>query len=396
MSEPGREAVPTTPIDHLRRSIAALPSSKIRELAHLGMGRDDVIPLWFGESDLPTPKFIRDAAIRALDAGDTFYQPNPGIPELRSALAAYMNRLYGTGLAIDNVIVSASGMNALMLVMQSLIDPGDVVVTTTPAWPNLPAVPQILTGEIRAVPLEPGNAGWSLDLDRLLDACDARTRVIFLNSPNNPTGWMMSAEQQRTVLEFARARGIWIVSDEVYARIVYDRPTAPSFLEQAVADDRLIVVNSFSKTWSMTGWRLGWITIPAELGPAFEMLTEYNIAGPAGFIQRAGVVAVENGEACIKETVERYRAARDLMVARIGRIPRMSLPTPAAAFYAFIRVEGIDSVAFAKDLLTSTGVGVAPGAAFGDHSDYVRLCFAASLPKLEQALDRIERFMAGR
>ena len=396
MREPGREEAKAGPIDHLRRSIAALPSSKIREVAHLGMGRDDVIPLWFGESDLPTPQFIRDAATRALDAGDTFYQPNPGIAPLRSALAAYMNRLYGTSLAKDNVIVSASGMNALMLVMQSLIDPGDVVVTTTPAWPNLPAVPQILTGAIRVVPLTSGNAGWRLDLDRLLDACDARTRVIFLNSPNNPTGWMMSAEQQQAVLEFARARGIWIVSDEVYARIVYDRPTAPSFLEQALPDDRLIVVNSFSKAWSMTGWRLGWITVPSELGPTFEMLTEYNIAGPAGFIQRAGLVAIEDGEACVKETVARYRRARDLMVTRIGQIPRMSLPAPEAAFYGFIRVEGMtDSVAFAKDLLTSTGVGVAPGAGFGGHSDdYIRLCFAASLPKLEQAFDRIEGFMA--
>ena len=383
------------PVDDLRRSIGSLPSSRIREVAHLGMGRDDVIPLWFGESDLPTPKFICEAAARALAAGDTFYQPNAGIAPLRTALSDYMNRLYGTKLTLHNVIVSASGMNALMLVMQSLIDPGDVVVTTTPAWPNLPAVPRILTGAIREVPLAPANAGWRLDLDRLLDACDARTRVIFLNSPNNPTGWMMSAEEQKAVLEFARTRGIWIVSDEVYARIVYDRPTAPSFLEQALPDDRLIVVNSFSKTWSMTGWRLGWITVPAGLGPTFEMLTEYNIAGPAGFIQQAGVVAVRDGEPCVQETVERYRAARNLTVDRIARIPRMSLPIPEAAFYAFIRVDGMtDSVAFAKELLSRTGVGLAPGSAFGDHSDdFLRLCFAASPPKLEQALDRIETFM---
>jgi aspartate/methionine/tyrosine aminotransferase len=359
------------------------------------MGRDDVIPLWFGESDLPTPKFICDAAAQALDAGDTFYQPNPGIPELRTALADYMNRLYGTRLTPHNVIVSASGMNALMLVMQSLVDPGDVVVTTTPAWPNLPAVPRILTGAIREVPLSPGNAGWRLDLDRLFDACDARTRVIFLNSPNNPTGWMMSADEQSAILDFARQHGIWIVSDDVYARIVYDRPVAPSFLEQALEGDRLIVVNSFSKAWSMTGWRLGWITVPAELGPTFEMLTEYNIAGPAGFIQRAGVVAVQEGEPCVQETVERYRTARDLTARRIAKIPRMSLPTPDAAFYAFIRVDGMaDSVAFAKQLLARTGVGLAPGSAFGDHShDFLRLCFAASLPKLEQAFDRIEGFM---
>jgi aspartate/methionine/tyrosine aminotransferase len=393
--EEARPAQSSGPVRDLRRSIASLPSSKIREVAHLGMGRDDVIPLWFGESDLPTPKFICDAAARALAAGDTFYQPNPGIAELRTALADYMNRLYGTTLTLHNVIVSASGMNALMLVMQSLIDPGDVVVTTTPAWPNLPAVPRILTGAIREVPLSPANAGWRLDLDRLLDACDARTRVIFLNSPNNPTGWMMAAEQQKAVLEFARARGIWIVSDEVYARIVYDRKVAPSFLEQALPDDRVIVVNSFSKTWSMTGWRLGWITAPAGLGPTFEMLTEYNIAGPAGFVQRAGVVAVQQGEPCVHETVERYRAARDLMVERIANVPRMSLPTPEAAFYGFIRVDGMtDSVAFAKELLSRTGVGLAPGAAFGSHSDdFVRLCFAASLPTLEQAFDRIEGFM---
>jgi aspartate aminotransferase len=383
----------------LRPAIEALPSSRIREIAHAGMGRADLIPLWFGEPDTPTPKFICEAAARALAAGDTFYQPNAGIHELRATLADYMNRLYGTRLTPENVIVSASAMNALMLVMQALVDPGDVVVTTTPSWPNLPALPQILSGTVRSVPLTPGNAGWRLDLDRLFDACGARTRVIFLNSPNNPTGWMMSAEQQREVLAFARRRGIWIVSDEVYARLVYDRRHAPSFLEQAEPDDRVIVVNSFSKTWSMTGWRLGWITAPAELGPSFEMLTEYNIAGPPGFVQRAGIVAVQQGEPFVAEIVARYRAARDLVLERVGAVPRLSLARPEAAFYAFIRVDGMsDSVAFGKDLLIKTGVGVAPGAAFadGDHpcDDYLRLCFAGTPRILEQAFDRLERFMA--
>jgi aspartate/methionine/tyrosine aminotransferase len=386
------------PTSGLRAAIARLPSSKIREIAHAGMGRDDIIPLWFGEPDTPTPEFICDAAARALAAGDTFYQPNPGIHELRAALAGYMNDLYGTRLLTDNVIVSASAMNALMLVMQALVDPDDVVVTTTPSWPNLPALPQILSGRVQSVPLTPGNRGWRLDLDRLLDACDPRTRVIFLNSPNNPTGWMMSAEQQKDVLAFARRRGIWIVSDEVYARIVYDRPHAPSFLEQAEPEDRVIVVNSFSKTWSMTGWRLGWITAPAALAPCFEMLTEYNIAGPPGFVQRAGIVAVQRGEPFVAEIVARYRAARDLVTERVAAIPRLSLPRPEAAFYAFIRVGGMsDSVAFAKDLLMRTGVGLAPGAAFGESGDdYLRLCFAATLPMLERAFDRVEHFMAER
>ncbi len=391
-------AAPADLIHALRPRIAGLPASKIREVSDAGMGREDLIPLWFGEPDVPTPDFICQAASRALEAGDTYYQPNAGIPELRSALAGYMNRLYGTALGPGNVIVSASAMNALMLVMQALVDPDDTVVTTTPAWPNLPAVPLILNGQIKSVPLTPGNAGWRLDLDRLFDACDRRTRVIFLNSPNNPTGWMMSAEEQAAVLAFARARGLWIVSDEVYARIVYDRPVAPSFLEQAEPEDRVIVVNSFSKSWAMTGWRLGWITLPAKLGLTFEMLTEYNIAGPAGFIQRAGVVAVEDGEPFVHEIVARYRAARDLVLERIGSLPRLSLAPPAAAFYAFMRVDGLtDSLAFAKDLLAATGVGLAPGVAFGAGGEgHLRLCFASILPTLERALDRFARFMATR
>jgi aspartate/methionine/tyrosine aminotransferase len=383
----------------LRPNIAGLPSSKIREIADAGIGRADLIPLWFGEPDTPTPPFICNAAACALAAGDTFYQPNAGIQELRAILAEYMNGLYGARLGPGNVIVSASAMNALMLVMQALVDPGDVVVTTTPSWPNLPALPQILSGAVRSVPLSPGNAGWRLELDRLFDACDDHTRVIFLNSPNNPTGWMMSAEQQKQVLAFARRRGMWIVSDEVYARLVYDRRHAPSFLEQAEPEDRVIVVNSFSKTWSMTGWRLGWITAPAALGPSFEMLTEYNIAGPPGFVQRAGIVAVRDGEPFVEEIVARYRAARDLVLERVAAIPRFSLPRPEAAFYAFLRVEGMDdSVAFAKHLLKETGVGLAPGAAFGNDEhpfdDYLRLCFAATLPTLERAFDRLERFMS--
>jgi aspartate/methionine/tyrosine aminotransferase len=289
-----------------------------------------------------------------------------------------MNGLYGTRLQPENVIVSASAMNALMLVMQA-----------------------ILSGRVQSVPLTPGNLGWRLDLDRLFAACDERTRVIFLNSPNNPTGWMMTAEQQKEVLAFARRRGIWIVSDEVYARLVYDVRHAPSFLEQAEPDDRVIVVNSFSKTWSMTGWRLGWITAPAALGRTFEMLTEYNIAGPPGFVQQAGIVAVRDGEPFVAEIGARYRAAREVVLERVAAIPRLSLPRPEAAFYAFLRVDGMEgSVAFAKDLLRATGVGLAPGAAFGnaDHpfDDYLRLCFAAKLPTLERAFERLAQFMAER
>lgn len=389
-------SVRTPPVSSgFRPSIEALPASKIREVANAGIGRDDVIPLWFGEPDVPTPSFICDAASRALAGGDTFYQPNRGIPVLRETLADYMSRLYGTRLSPEQVTVSASGMNALMLVMQALVEPGDTVITTTPSWPNLPAVPRILGGEIKSVPLRPAADGWTLDLDRLFDACDERTRVLFLNSPNNPTGWLMTADEQRAVLDFARSRGLWVVGDEVYARIVYDQRFAPSFLQLAEPEDRVVVVNSFSKTWAMTGWRLGWITGPVELGPVLEKLTEFNIAGPAGFIQQAGVVAVREGEDFAREVVARYHRARDLTVERIGAMPRAFLPEPHAAFYAFVQVEGLrDSLAFAKDLLQRTGVGVAPGAAFGPGGEgSLRLCFAASEPLLERGFERLAGFL---
>jgi aspartate/methionine/tyrosine aminotransferase len=310
-------------------------------------------------------------------------------------LSDYTNALYGTALHEAHVTVTASGMNAVMLAMQSLIDPGDEVVTTTPLWPNLPAVPEILSGVVRTVPLIADPDGWRLDLDRLLDACGERTRVILINSPNNPTGWTIEHQQMRELLAFARRRGVWIISDEVYARIVFDRPAAPSFLDVAEPDDPLIVVNSFSKTWAMTGWRLGWIIAPVMLGRTLEKLTEFNIAGPPGFIQQAGIEAVRHGEPFIVETVEHYRQARDLVTARLHHMPRVRLSEPSAAFYAFFQVEGMNgSLAFASRLLDETGIGLAPGAGFGPAYDsYLRLCFAAATPLLETALDRLAGFL---
>lgn len=379
----------------LRPSLESIPTSLIREVAHAGMGRKGVIPLWFGEPTVPTPSFICDAATRALTEGDTFYQANRGMPALQKTLSDYTNALYGTSIDDDHITVTASGMNAVMLAMQCLIDPGDQVVTTAPLWPNLTAVPEILNGTVRTVPLTAGAQGWQLDLDRLIDSCGERTRVILINSPNNPTGWMMDHQQMQDLLVFARARGLWIISDEVYARIVFDRPAAPSFLNVAEPDDPLIVVNSFSKTWAMTGWRLGWIVAPTKLGRPLEKLTEFNIAGPPGFVQRAGIEAVRHGEPFVTETVEHYRKARDLVTKRLHAMPRVHLSEPAAAFYTFFRVDDMNSsLGFASSLLEETGVGLAPGAGFGAaYDDYLRLCFASATPLLDKALDRLGDFM---
>ncbi len=376
----------------VRPAVAALAPSAIREVAHLAMARGDAIALHFGESDIETPAFIRDAAARALAEGDTFYQPNRGIPALREALARYVSDLHGAALGPETITVTVSGLNGLMVALQCLVEAGDRVVATGPLWPNLTAIPRILGADVRTVPLEPEEAGWRLDLDRLLAACDDSTRVLLINSPSNPTGWMMRAEAQRAVLDFARARGIWIVADEVYTRIVYDgADAAPSFLSIAAPEDRVIVVNSFSKAWAMTGWRLGWLTAPASLGPTFEKMIEFNVSCPPGFVQRAGVVAVEQGEGFVAESRARYAAAREVLIERLSPLPRVMLPHPEAAFYGFFSVAGVDdTLAFAKRILGEAGVGLAPGEAFGPSGrGYLRVCYAIAPARLGTALDRL-------
>ncbi len=378
-------------IGSLRPAIGELSDSLIRRISDTAMGRDDVIPLWFGEPDTPTPEFINRAATAALAAGHTFYMPNRGLPELRAALAGYMTRLHGIDIGEECLTVTNSGMHGIMLVMQALIDPGDNVIVPMPLWPNCAETVHIMGGEARRVPMALGNSGWRLDLEQVLDACDGRTKAVFINSPSNPTGWMMPVEDQRALLDACRERGIYIIADEVYVRIVYDQPRAPSFVDIAEAEDRVIVVNSFSKSWLMTGWRLGWLTHPPELGHIFAVLNEFNLAGPATFVQHAGVVAVEQGEELVSEIVDRYRANRDMIHQRLAALPRVRTTRPPGAFYAFFAVEGVeDSFAFAAELVDRVGVGLAPGRAFGPAGEgYLRLCFAARTETLSAALERL-------
>lgn len=377
----------------VRPAIETLEESLIRKVAEDNIGRADVIPLWFGEPDLPTPGFIKDAAIQALRDDHVFYTQNRGIPALREAISTYVTRLHGRDIGIDRLTVTGSGMNAIMLASQALVDAGDNMIVIGPVWPNCIETIHVMGGEARLVPLTPDDDGsWRLDLGRVLDACDDRTVAVFVNSPGNPTGWMMEEDEQRDLMAACRARGVAIVADEVYVRLAYDRDRAPSFLDVAEPDDRLIVVNSFSKSWSMTGWRLGWLTHPAALGEAFAKLNEFNIASPTTFVQHAGVTAVRDGEDFVLATVERYRRNRDLVFQRLAAMPRVRLARPEAAFYAFFAVDGMtDSVDYAKHLIATTGVGLAPGRAFGEAGEgWLRLCFASELPVLSEALDRLE------
>ncbi len=377
-----------TQIRASRPSINALQPSLIRKVANAAIGKTDVIPLWFGEPDKPTPQFIREAAKDAIDEGQTFYQPNLGIVELREALATYTNGLYGTDLALDNIAVTPSGMTALSVALQCIVAEGDTVVIPSPVWPNLPSAARILGAKIERVSLRPSAGKWQLDLDELFDACSANTRAMLINSPNNPTGWMLEDDEQQEILDFCRERDIWLIADEVYNRIVYGRSCAPSFIDKVTDEDKYLIINSFSKSWAMTGWRLGWITSPASLISAVEMVTEYNFSCIFSPTQIAGITALAKGEDFIRSSTARYRATLDLLVDSLAELPRVSLPAPQATFYAFFTVEGMgDSYSFALEVLRKTGVGLAPGAAFGPQGEgYLRLCFAVELDLLERAL----------
>jgi aspartate/methionine/tyrosine aminotransferase len=384
-----------------RAAVQRLVASQIREVANAGMDDPAILAFWFGEPDEVTPAFIRDAATTALARGETFYTGNFGIPELREEIAAYLSRLHRP-TAADGIAVTASGMSALMLTVEALVDPGDRVVVVTPVWPNLTEIPKILGAEVVCVPLAFRPAGWTLDLDRLLDALTPGTRALIVNSPNNPTGWTLDAGDQRAILAHCRRLGIWIVADDVYERLSFADagtavPCAPSFLDHAAPDDRVVSTNSFSKAWLMTGFRLGWIVAPGALMPDLGKLIEYNTSCSPAFVQRAGVVALRDGEPTIAHTLARYRRARELLLRELNAIPRVEAAPPAGAMYAFFRVDGVtDSLAFCKRLVREANLGLAPGSAFGPEGEgYVRWCFAASEARLADGVARLSRFLAG-
>lgn len=377
-----------------RPAVRALRASSIREVANAGMGRADTLAFWFGEPDEVTPEFIRAAGKAALDAGDTFYTQNLGIPPLRAALAAYVTRLRAP-VDTEEIAVTNSGMSALMLTTQALVNPGDRVVIVTPLWPNLVEIPKILGAQVITVALSFGAQGWQLDLDRLLAALTPDTRALYINSPNNPTGWTLDAATRDALLAYCRRHGIWILTDDAYERLYFEGNAglAPSLMDRREPGDRLVSTNTFSKSWLMTGWRLGWIVAPRELMGDLAKLIEYNTSCAPGFVQRAGIAAVTQGEAVIARTQARFRQARDFLVHRLRALPGVQAALPAGAMYAFFRVPGMtDSLTFCKRAVSEHGIGLAPGIAFGPEGEgCLRWCFAASTERLQQGLERFER-----
>jgi aspartate/methionine/tyrosine aminotransferase len=395
------DRAPAMPDLHARSAVRALVASQIREVANAGLGEPDILAFWFGEPDEVTPTYIRDAAAASLAAGETFYTLNFGIPELRDSIAQYVSKLHRP-IEPEKIAVTASGMSALMLTVEALVNPGDRVVCVTPLWPNLTEIPKILGAEVVRVALRFDRNGWTLDLDRLLDALVPGTRALIVNSPNNPTGWTLGREAQAAILAQCRRHGIWIVADDVYERLYYEggKKTicAPSFLDLAAPEDRLVSTNSFSKAWLMTGWRLGWIVGPLALMPDLGKLIEYNTSCSPVFVQRAGVAAITQGEATVAHTLKRFRSARDLLVRELRTIEGIDVASPRGAMYVFFRVAGVDdSLDFCKRLVREARLGLAPGSAFGPEGQgFVRWCFAASEERLVEGVQRLRSGLSPR
>lgn len=385
----------------MRDTILQLEESKIREVANAGLGRSDVLSFWFGESDEPTPSFIRQAAVESLARGETFYAHNLGMPPLREVIAAYMSVRHGGAgaVAVDRIAVTSGGVNALMLAAQALVDPGCRVVAVTPMWPNLVAQARIMGGDVHIVSLRPVAGAWVLDMQALLQAITPGTRVLILNAPNNPTGWTLTRAEQQTILDHCRQTGTWIVADEVYENLYFEpmpHGCAPSFLDLATADDRLAVIHSFSKSFLMTGWRLGWMVVPPAMTAQLSKLTEFNTSSVSVFTQHAGLAALQGEAQVTPRVVAHLHRCRDTLVQALLAVPGVEVASPKGGMYAFFRLQDhADSLATAKRLVSEAGLGLAPGNAFAPEADgWLRWCFASQdLSRLTQGVERLRGWL---
>jgi aspartate/methionine/tyrosine aminotransferase len=382
----------------MRQTLLNLEESKIREVANAGMGRDDVLAFWFGESDEVTPDFIRQAAIDSLQQGETFYSHNLGLPALREAVSTYMSGLHGP-VGVDRLAITSGGVNALMLAVQALVDAGDEVVAVTPVWPNLTAQPVILGARVKCVALVPVDGVWSLDINSLLQAVTPATKVLIINAPNNPTGWTLTRDEQQRILDHCRVTGTWILADEVYERLYYEATAngcAPSFLDVASTEDRLVVVHSFSKSFLMTGWRLGWLVMPSAMTHHMGKLIEFNTSCASVFTQRAGVVALNRSDEVTPRVVAHLKVCRDTLVPLLRTIPGLQVAPARGGMYAFFRLAGFDdSLATAKRLVLEAGLGLAPGDAFAPEArGWLRWCFASKdTQRLVAGVERLRNWL---
>lgn len=384
-------------------SALAVPHSKIREISDLAMARGGgVLRLYFGESNLPTPGFIQEAAARAMRDGFTYYTENAGLPSLREAIARHYAARHGVEIDPGSeIVVTASGVQALNLGIRCALDPGDEAIVLTPAWQNQLSIPRLHNGTVREVPLALIQGRYRVDFDALETAVTARSRLLIYTSPSNPAGWTATVEEQAALLEFARRKGLWLLADEVYERLWYgeeDGAAAPSILRLAEREDAVFVVQSFSKSYSMTGWRVGWLVGRRDFARRATQLNEFIISSAPAFAQKAGEAALDHGEETVREVVAMYRGNRDMALKALRDVPGVEIPSPDGAFYIFPRIAGLeDSFALCRRILDEESVGLAPGAAFGEAGEGAfRLCYAVEPEMLAEALRRLASFLRRR
>ncbi len=380
-----------------RAQIRDISLENIASLAGGRLGDPSVIPLWFGEGDLQAPDLVGEAMRRAVSEGHVFYAQQNGVPRLREVLAAYLTGLGTRPVGPERITVSQSGMNSIMLALMLSCEAGDNMIAVDPVWPNAGGAARLLGVEARTVRMDFSDDGWSLDPERVAASIDGRTRAVFFASPGNPTGAMLPMDVQAALLETCRRRGVWLIADEVYNRLAFGREAAPTILDIADPEDRLIVVNSFSKAWAMTGWRLGWMVHPPSLAQTLAMMTQYTTSGVTTFLQHAGAAAIREGEPFVAAMRTHCETGMDIVCDALERLPRVRLgPRPQAGMYVFFQVDGLaDSRAACADLLARTGVGLAPGAFFGPGCEsFLRACVCRDRAALEEAMRRLSAALA--
>lgn len=370
----------------------AIGHNPAAEISAYGNRKPGVIPLYQGETGDTTPQFITDAVINALQAGKTGYAPPAGVPELRQALSNYYQSIYNHDLPMERMIVTSSGTSAVDVALTSVCNKGDEIVAVTPVWKNLLSSILLQEGKINEVPLDDMGDSWELNLNKLFESVTAKTKALIINTPNNPTGWIMPEDDMRHVMNFARERGLWVLSDEVYGRMVFDEKRAPSFLDVSEPDDNLIVMNSFSKNYSMTGWRLGWLVTPEGSEKKFQDINSYKCLCSPTFSQFAAIAALENGEQYISERMNWYKQTRNMVHDRFTQMGNIHAIKPEATFYSFFKVDGEpDDMKLARKLIDKGGLGLAPGCSFGCTGEgYLRICTSGSYDTLNEALNRLE------
>lgn len=383
-------------ISSLNPAARSSPESGIIAVVNHGRERAGLIPLWTGEGDLPTPSFIWEAATRSLAAGETFYTYQRGLPDLREALARYHGRVYGGDHDPERFFITGSGMQAIQIAVDLTTGAGAEILVPGPVWPNCTAACGIAGARAIEVPLEFGDNGWRLDIERLRSAVTDKTRAIFINSPNNPTGWVLGRDGIGEVLALARQHGLWIIADEIYGRFYYAGDRAPSFRDAADPDEKVLFANTFSKNWAMTGWRIGWIEAPAALGQTIENLIQYSTSGVAVFMQRAAIAALDRGDDFTNHLISVARRGREIVCDGLRSTGRARFAAPEGAFYLFFGIDGEpDTDRLGIRLVDEANIGLAPGRAFGGSgSGFMRLCFLRSDRQLEEAVGRLTTWVA--